>query len=119
MNSTEQQIQEIEIEIKEAEQRIEMMERVQRLIDSEDWKVVITEEYLKSEPMRIAFLRADATQQDPDKQQMWLKMLDSVGYFRQYLQGILAMGREAQRSLREKKETHVQIMEEKDLSEVA
>lgn len=82
---SEQQIQEIEIDIQSAKKFVARGEALARLNDNPDFKLVILDGYFKEECMRNVALKAAYAMRKDEDQKIILKAIDSIGELNNYL----------------------------------
>lgn len=97
MNQDEQ-LETIELSIKQANDAIEKMEALLRLTENKDFKLLVTEGYFEKEASRLVLLRADSNMQDEAGQSLINKSIDGVGFLRQYFSTIMHFGRMAEKA---------------------
>jgi len=112
MNSTEQQLEQIEIGIEAAKAQVNKMEALLRLIDNKDFKTVIDEGYFKEEAARVVILKADPEMQEAKYQDQLDKSIIAIGHLRQYLRTVMQMGRMAERSIKDDEQTREELLAE-------
>jgi uncharacterized protein YoxC len=108
----ENQLHEIEMTIEDAQRSIDEMQSLDRLRDSKDWKNLIEVGYLEKEAARLVLAKADPGLQDDNNQKQLDKMIDAVGYFRQYLNKIYQFGHHAERAIHDHRQTRDEIQQE-------
>lgn len=106
------ELEQIEVTIEEAEANINKLEALQRLRKNSDFKLLVEDGYLKDEASRLVLTLADPAVQGEEQQAVLHKMINGVGYFRQYLHRIYQFGYQAQRSIEDHRNTRNEIMDE-------
>ena len=106
------QLHEIELTIEDAKNSIDELKALDRLRNSKDWKDLIETGYLEKEAARLVLAKADPGLQDENNQQQLDKMINAVGYFRQYLNKIYQFGHHAERAIDEHRKTREEIQQE-------
>jgi hypothetical protein len=106
------QLHEIEMTIEDAQRSIDELKSLDRLRNHNDWKSVIETGYLEKEAARLVLAKADPQLQDDFNQRQLNKMIDAVGYFRQYLNKIYQFGHHAERAIDEHRQTRNEIQQE-------
>lgn len=89
---SEQEIQEIEVNIEQAKAWVEMVDALDRLQENPDFKLVITEGYLEKEAIRLTHLRGNPAMNTPEQQASVLKEIDGIGAFLGYLRTVYQQG---------------------------
>lgn len=87
---SEQQIQEIELNIEDAREMINMGKALDRLHDNADFKELILEGYFKNEAVRLVHLKSDYLVRAEDKQTEISKDIDAIGRLRNYFSAVAA-----------------------------
>lgn len=118
MSIFEQQIQEVELSIRQAEEIVERADAFQRLQDNKDFQIVIEKGYFVDEAKRAVLLRADPNAQKPEQQAQINNVITAIGGLFQYFHTIVRLGNSAQVSLMEDKATKEQILQEEMEGEV-
>lgn len=83
---TEADIQEIELNIKQAQEFVALGNSLDRLISSRDFKKIILEGYFEKEAIRLVHLKGDVNMQTAERQASILRQMDSVSGLRDYLE---------------------------------
>lgn len=105
-------IENVELSIAEARKHIEQMEALDRLRTNADFKLIFEQGYLKDEATRLVLARAEPIMQTQEHQDQLNKLIDGVGYFRQYLNKIYQFGRQSQQAIKADQETLTELMNE-------
>lgn len=113
MSQLEDDIQEVEITIKEAKKAVEYAVMVRRLIDNPDFKKLVTEDYFVEEAARLSHLYSEPGL--TEDQVRWVQNdLLAIGGFKRFIKTKLLMGTNAQRELEHSNE----VMEELRMEEM-
>lgn len=94
-------LESIEISIQTAEEHVAKMEALLSLAANKNFTKIVDEGYFKEEASRLVLLRADPSMQKPEDQAAILKSIDAIGAFRQYLAGVIHVGRMMEKGLKE------------------
>ena len=86
--SNENEIHQVEISIQQAKESIALGEALNRLSLNPDFKLVVLENYLREEPIRLTRLKASPQCKSEELQTAIIKSLDAIGELIQYL-GVL------------------------------
>lgn len=105
-------IEEVELGIEEAKAMIARAEALKTLLKNKDFKEVISEGYLKEEPVRLVLLKADPATLNDEAQANIDNGIIAIGHFNQYLRTVQAIGNMAARSLQEYEELHAELLQE-------
>ena len=79
------EVNELELNIKEAKELVELGAALARLEKNRDFKKVIQEQYLNKEAVRLVHAKGDANMQDAKLQANILRDIDGIGSFTQFL----------------------------------
>ena len=77
-------IQEIDLNIKEAQKIVDLGASVQRLTANRDFKKVVIEMYFEKEAVRLVHLKANPAMQDKDRQGAIVKEIYAISAFYQF-----------------------------------
>jgi len=108
----ENQLEQVELGIKEAEEMIELADSLQRLHNNKDFKIVITNGYFVEEARRAVLLKSDPEMQSNEHQKQVDNIILSVGGLYAYFNKTYQMGNMAQRSLEDNEQTRSEILQE-------
>lgn len=103
-NTTDNEINRIELDKAQAEEHISLAKSLDRLTKNRDFKKVVLECYLKDEPVRLAYLRSDPNFTSETEQADLVRQIDSVAFFREFLRGIRHFGAMAQNAMNDYEE---------------
>ena len=78
------QVTEIELNIKEAESLVNLGKALDRLHSNRDFKKLILEGFFKDEAVRLVHLKADPSVQNEKQQAAILRDIDGIGVLRSY-----------------------------------
>ncbi|RLD76245.1 MAG: hypothetical protein DRJ15_15700 [Bacteroidetes bacterium] len=106
----EEQIEAVELSIKQAEMHITTMESLEKLTKNEDFTSIILDGYFKEEASRLVLIKAEPSMQGVEDQAQITKSIDSIGYLRQYFSTIMNLGRMADKAVIDHKETHAELL---------
>ena len=79
-----QNIEQIELNLKQAKAMVDMGRSLERLRSNRDFKAVIMEGYFKEEAIRLVHLKSSASMQDADSQASIIRDMDAIGALNQY-----------------------------------
>lgn len=99
MSLIEDQVRQIEQNIKEAQKIKDLGDALARLMTNRDFKKVIQEGYFEKEAVRLVHLKADTSMQSDDSQKSILTQIDGIGNLSQYLRTVEHLGRMAAKSI--------------------
>jgi hypothetical protein len=105
-------LEQIEVTIQEAEDSIAKLDALNRLRKNQDFKMLFEEGYLKEESARLVLMRAEPNVQNEQEQALLNKMIDAVGFFRQYLNKIYQFGNHAKSAIEAHRQTRTELMDE-------
>jgi hypothetical protein len=109
--SNEQDIQRLEVSIKQAKEQVRLNNLYQKLKKRPEFKELIEEFYLKDYIINLVMLRGDANIPETSKEGM-LKDLDAAGTFADWLRYIASAGRQAEAAILEDEQTITEIEDE-------
>jgi len=105
-------VQEIERNIKQAKSLVEVGESLERLRLNKDFKKVILEGFFEKEAIRLVHLKADQNMQTPDIQRSILGQIDAIGVLHQFFQTTLFKANQANKAIAADEETRDEILAE-------
>lgn len=111
MSSVEDQIQEIEQNIKESRKTVDFGDALVRLHSNRDFKRVIVEGFFAEEAIRLVHLKSDANMQTPEKQQSILSQIDAIGSLKQYFKTAMFKADLARKSIAFDEQTREELTE--------
>lgn len=109
---SQEQIQAIEQNIREANKFVELGEALERLRTNKDFKKVISEGYFEREAIRLVHLKADPNMQSPDSQKSILAQIDAIGSLDQYFKAVFQQSSMARKAITSSEEMIDEIREE-------
>jgi hypothetical protein len=112
MSQMDQELAQVEVSIEQAKTNIERSAALDRLKENKDFKEIILEGYFEREASRLVLLKADPNVQEEKEQAQIQKMIDSIGYLRQYLNMIYQFGSMAENALEQHEKTREDILAE-------
>lgn len=105
-------LKEIELSIADAQESIDKKSALSRLRDNKDFKNIIEVGFLEKEAIQAVQAKAEPALQAPEIQQAIDNMIIAIGYFRRYLNKIMADGENATRAIEDYRNTRDEIMAE-------
>lgn len=105
-------IQEIEMNIKEAQKMVDLGAAVQRLATNRDFKKVVLEMYFEKEAVRLVHLKANPAMQDKERQEAIVKEMDAIGSFYQFLRTLEIQAEMARRAIDDGESLREEILAE-------
>lgn len=105
-------IQEIELNIKEAQKIVDLGASAQRLIANRDFKKVVMEMYFEKEAVRLVHLKANPAMQDKDRQEAIVKEMDAIGSFHQFLRTLEIQAEMARRAIEDSEDLREELLAE-------
>lgn len=106
------QIQEIELNIKQAQKIVELGNALERLRNNSDFKKVISEGYFEQEAVRLVHLKSDQNMQSPDSQKSIIAQIDAIGALNQYFQTVFHRASLAGKAIEADEETREELLAE-------
>lgn len=108
------QLHAIELSIQHAKKNVDRMKALQRLTQHQDFKQVILTDYFEKEPARLVMLKSDPAMQGKDNQDAILKQMDAIGELRQYLNGVMQLGRMSEKAIQDDEAMREELLAEGD-----
>ena len=105
-------IHSIEVTIEQAKGQIDNMQALDRLRKNKDFIKLLEDGYLKEEASRLVLALAEPALQSDENQRQLKKMIDGVGYFRQYLNKIYQFGHQSENAMASHEATRTELMSE-------
>lgn len=105
-------VQKIEENIKQARQIIELQAALDRLATNKDFKLVITEGYLKQEAIRLVHLKAEAFFQTLERQSAIVRDIDGIGSLVSYFTTLRHNAETARKAIEADEFTRDEILSE-------
>lgn len=105
-------IQEIELNIKQAQELVNLNTSLQRLRNNRDFKKVFLDGFFKDEAVRLVHLKADPSMQSPEYQAAILKQMDGIGAIRGYFDMIEHQGQMAAQAIEADEEALEELRQE-------
>ena len=109
---TQPQLDTIELSIQYAQKTVDNMKALQRLTNNRDFKTLVLSGYFEKEPVRLTMRKADPAMQTPENQAAIIRDLDAIGQFRMYLNGVMQMGRMAEKAIKDDEAMREEILAE-------
>ena len=111
---SQQDIKDLEDNMKELQKVIDQKHSLDRLLKNRDFKRVIENDYLRDEAVRLVHLRADPNMQDPSRQESINKQIDAIGYFTAFLDMIGQRADGAREAFDECEEVRAELEQESE-----
>lgn len=83
-----QVIQDIELNIKQAQVLVDTGNALERLRNNRDFKMIISTGYFEQEAVRLVHLKGDPSMQTPEFQESIIKQIDAIAALNQYFQTV-------------------------------
>jgi hypothetical protein len=106
------QLQEIEQEIKESQQVVDLANSFDRLTSNRDFRKIILEGYFKDEAIRLVHLKADPAMQTAVHQANIIKDIDAIGSLSGYFRTLVQKGNLAKKSIASAEEARDELVNE-------
>jgi len=110
----EQDIQEQEVTIEDAKERIALRDGLIKLTKNREFKKIIETGYFEAEAARVVAAKANPALQGAEQQLILDKQINAIGGLRQYFGMIVGIGNQAEQALGEHIET-LEAMRQEDL----
>jgi len=105
-------IGQIEISIEQAKEVVDVMKKLQRLTDNQDFKDIVLDGYFLDEASRLVLIKAEPSQQSEKDQKLINDSITAIGHFRQYLSTIMQTGKAAEHAIGADEQTIEEILAE-------
>jgi hypothetical protein len=112
LNKVEGQLQELEISLEDAQDRVNMAEALQRLHENKDFRKVILDGYFAKESQRVVMARADVNFHSEENLKQNLDAITGIGQLGAYFHKTFVFGESAYRAIEADKETKAEILAE-------
>jgi len=93
------EIQEIELNIKQAQAFVDAGKALERLQSNRDFKKIVMEGYFKEEAIRLVHLKGDFSQRHAPEQEMIAKDMHGIAAMNQYFNMVFARADHAERAI--------------------
>lgn len=107
-------VEEIELNIKQAQEFVDFGVSLERLSSNRDFKKVIKEGYFKDEAIRLVHLKADPSMQTPERQAAVVKSIDAIGALSEYFRTMEYRATQAAKAIEYDLETRNELLGEDD-----
>lgn len=112
---SQQDIDLIEVSLKDAKETVGLAEALQRLHKNRDFKKVILEGFFEKEAIRLVHLKGQPEAQTEELQKAIIAQIDAIGSLRGYFGKIFQAGNQASKSINEyEKELEGMLQEDLD-----
>ena len=108
------QLHAIELSIQHAKKNVDRMKALQRLTQHRDFKQVFLTDYFEKEPARLVMLLSDHAMQGVDNQEAILKQMHAISELRQYLNGVMQLGRMSEKAIQDDEAMREELLAEGD-----
>lgn len=105
-------IQDIELNIKQAQALVDTGNALERLRSNRDFKKIINEGYFEKEAIRLVHLKGDPSMQTPERQESIVKQMDAIGALHQYFNTVFHRAALAEKAIIEDTETRDELLNE-------
>lgn len=113
MSKTEQQLQQIEMDIERAREMVERKRAIERLFENEDFKSVVMDGFLDDEAQRVILAKADPElQMMPGKIDELDRLGIAIGEFNMWLFFQRKLGQQAEQAIAADEETREELLAE-------
>lgn len=111
MNNT-QAIQDIELNIKQAQLLVDTGNALERLRSNRDFKKIINEGYFEQEAIRLVHLKGDPSMQTAELQASIIRQMDAISALNQYFQTVFYRADLAGKAIAADEETRDELLAE-------
>lgn len=109
---SENQIEQIELDINTAKERIANAEALQRLHQNKDFRSLILDKYFVQEASRAVLLKADPSVKGKEEQRQIRDFMIGIGQLRQWFGTVYGLGNGAQQAMDDMHKAKQEILEE-------
>lgn len=107
-----EEFEEIEIDIKAAQDLVKKGDALDRLTNNQDFRDVISQGYFQEEAVRLVHLKCAPSMQNPNMQANVLTCIDAIGNLNQYFSKIMTQAEMARSSILDSQDTLSEMAEE-------
>jgi hypothetical protein len=109
-------IQEVQIGIDAANEKVDLMNSMEKLRKNRDFKKIVSEGYMEQEAIRLVHLMSDPSPaiQSPDVQESLLSMIKAIGHLENYFKVIYQFGHAAKESILESERSIEETLAEEE-----
>jgi hypothetical protein len=107
-----QVIQDIELNIKQAQLLVDTGNALERLRNNQDFKKIISQGYFEQEAIRLVHLKSDQNMQTPALQASIVAQMDAIGALNQYFQTVFHRAALAEKAIAADEETRDELLAE-------
>lgn len=107
-----QAIQDIELNIKQAQLLVDTGNALERLRSNRDFKAVVMDGYFEKEAVRLVHLKGDPNMQTPEYQASIIKQMDAIGALNQYFNTVFHRASLAEKAIAADEETRDELLNE-------
>lgn len=108
--NVEENIESIELSIKEAKEVIGLRDSLSKLLKGRDFKQVVSVGYFEKEASRLVLLKATPHMQAKEDQEFIDNSIIAIGYLRQYFATIMQRGQLASKALQDDEQTREELL---------
>lgn len=112
VENMQEQLQELDANIKEAKKLVTLGAALERLRNNGDFKKVIMDGYFEREAIRLVHLKSDVSMQTPERQASILAQMDAIGNLNQYFTTVLRTADLAKKNIAADEETRDELLAE-------
>lgn len=98
---SQEQIEEIEISIKQAKAFYERGQALARLENNRDFQMLITECFMRDEPVRLVHMKSSPSEQSPEQQASILAQMNAIGGLSGFFRAVAHQAMLAEKSMEE------------------
>ena len=106
------QIEQIEVSSEAARKQVALGDALERLYANQDFKLVILEEFLREEAVRLVSFKANQQAQGAEQQAAVIKQLDAIGGLRQFFAKVFHFADQADKALEDNVQAIAEIQAE-------
>lgn len=99
MNEATTYLEQIEISLEKAREKVEMAETLKRLSTNNDFKSIFVDNYFKDYAIKLVELKANPGMQSEPNQKYIDNQINAIGYIKHFMNSIYTEGYNAARSI--------------------
>jgi len=108
----EEQLNKLELTIEDAQEKVALAEKLQRLHNNKDFQEIILEKFFRDESHRVVMAKADPAMQGDVDQKGLDDLMTAIGELYKYFHMIFVFGEGAARALEADSQTRTEILAE-------
>ena len=112
MFSSSNELEAVELSIKVAQEKVNKLNSLEKLLKNRDFKNLVLEGYFKEEAIRLVMAKSNPALSADTEQDKIITSINSIGEFSRYLSNTEQFGRMAKAALKEDEHTREELIQE-------